>query len=109
VVYVTGSDLSSFSEIKNNMWDTPSPYSYAHGGAFYVWPSWSDSRGYLTIQQWDAYSQVSGDQMQTITVDSRNAPEGGLDSVSSVPGVFTDFHGQPRSINGSTTVGAVAA
>jgi hypothetical protein len=109
VVYVTGSDLSSFREIKGNMWDTPSPYSYAHGGAFYVWPNWSDSRGYLTIQQWDAYSQVSGDQMQAITVDGRNAPQGGLDTVSSVPGVFTDFYGRARSLNGSTTVGAVAA
>jgi hypothetical protein len=109
IVYVTGSDLSSFREIKNNLWDTPTPYSYAQGGFFYVWSSWSDSRGYLTPQEWDAYSQVSGDQVQVLTLDGQNAPQGGLHTVSSVAGVLSDFYGNARSIGGLTTAGAVAA
>ncbi len=107
LVYVAGTDLSSFSEIRNNLWDTPNPLGYANGGAFYVWPSWSDSRGYLTVDKWNAYSQVSGDKMQTLTLDSRYAPQGGFGSVSSVPGVFVDFYGNARSPGQLTTAGAV--
>jgi hypothetical protein len=111
LVYVEGSDLSSFREIKGNIWDIPNTLSYAQGGYFYVWPSWSDSAGYLTPQEWDALPQVSGEQYGNISLNSQNAPITQLaaSGAKAVQGVFTDFTGAVRPSNGSWSAGAVQA
>ena len=61
IVYVEGSDLSSFREINGNVWDIPQTLSYAEGGYFYIWDSWSNKSGYRTPQEWDAFAQVGTD------------------------------------------------
>lgn len=109
LVYVTGSDLSSFTQVKGNVYQVPKPLTYANGGYFYVWSNWADARGYLTPQEWDAYSQVSGEQFASITLDARYAPQSNAASVSSVSGVFTDFYGNIRPLSGNVTAGAVQA
>ena len=110
-VYVTNTDLSSFREVKNNVWNAPKTATYAHGGYFYVWPSWSNSQGYKTPAQWDAYAQVSGERYQNVTLDSRYAPSAGSLAISGcapVHGVFTDLYGAARP-TASWSAGAVQA
>ena len=58
VVYVTGSDLSSFQRISNNVWPIPKTTGYAEGGYHYLWPNWSDPKGYQTPQEWGANAPV---------------------------------------------------
>jgi hypothetical protein len=111
LVYVVGTDLSSFREIKGNVWDIPNTVSYAQGGFFYIWPSWSDSQGYQTPQEWSAHSQVSGDLFGHISLDSHNTPLTDLaaSGISATKGVFTDFYGILRPADGSWSAGAVQA
>jgi hypothetical protein len=63
-VFVCGRDLSSFRRIENNTWPAGRPKKYAEGGAMYVWPSWSDPRGYLDEKEWAACPQVRGDRFE---------------------------------------------
>ncbi len=66
-VYVAASDLGSFSEISNNTWPAPSSFhNFAERGVMYVWPSWSDKRGYLTPEEWNAFNVVQGDRFENL-------------------------------------------
>ena len=48
-VYVADTDLSAFKRISNNVWPDPAKFdAYGQGGIHYVWPYWSDARGYQT-------------------------------------------------------------
>src|SRR5262249_25228217 len=57
-VMVSDSSLRSFNTISNNVWYTGQPLLYAEGGINYIWPTWSDSRGYQTPAEWNALPQV---------------------------------------------------
>jgi hypothetical protein len=109
-VFVLDNDLSSFSKIDGNVWPTPTIAAYAQGGINYVWPSWSNSAGYKTPAEWEAYGVVIKDYYQDTAVSSSYAP-----STSSVAanaanvwaGVFTDMNGKMRPATGKWTAGAV--
>lgn len=62
-MFVAADDLSGFSEISDNVWPTcPRRDGYAEGGVHYVWPRWSNSDGYKTEAEWEAYDQVGKDR-----------------------------------------------
>lgn len=60
-VYVADQDLSGFRTIESNTWSLGRPTSFAQGGVMYVWPSWSDRRGYLDPSEWTRNTKVNGD------------------------------------------------
>jgi len=61
IVYAQDADLSSFAEIGNNIWEKPDTTIWVTGATMYVWANWSDARGYLTADQWNAQSKVGTD------------------------------------------------
>lgn len=63
-VYVADNDLSSFKLIAGNAWSRGKPTGFAEGGAMYVWPTWSDKRGYLDPAEWAQQEKVSGDSFK---------------------------------------------
>lgn len=60
-VYVADQDLSGFRRIDSNTWSSGRPTSFAQGGVMYVWPNWSDQRGYLDPSEWSQNAKVNGD------------------------------------------------
>ncbi|MGH7214405.1 MAG: PKD domain-containing protein, partial [Tepidisphaeraceae bacterium] len=70
IIAVNDNDLSTFKDISFNVWNTPNTGSYAQGGYFYVLNYWSDPKGYLTPQEWDAHSQVHDDVYQDVILPS---------------------------------------
>jgi hypothetical protein len=63
-VYVADADLSSFRLIEGNTWSRGKPTGFAEGGAMYVWPTWSDKRGYLDPTEWAADAKVKRDSFK---------------------------------------------
>lgn len=66
-VYVGASDLASFSKISGNVWPVPTK-TPSGGGVMYVWPSWWDSRGYVSQSTWTSSSPVSGDVFGRVSI-----------------------------------------
>jgi len=59
---IAGTDLSSFSEISNNIWPA-APASAKQPGDNYLYPTLNvGTRGYVPNSQWAQYSQVQGEQ-----------------------------------------------
>jgi len=58
-VYVNDRTNNSFTTITRNTWTTGKPLPFANGGVMYVWPKWSDPRGYLTPAAWNALPNVT--------------------------------------------------
>jgi PKD repeat protein len=108
-VLVYESSLAGFDFIGNNVWAAASPTEYAQGGMNYVWPTWSNSEGYKTPSEWNAYGVVGTDYFSDVSIS------GTKPSTSSVAanagkwfaGVFTDINGKTRPSSGSWTAGAV--
>jgi PKD repeat protein len=100
VMYVGASDLSSFASIAGNIWQSPVKSPGSSGAAMYVWPSWWDSRGYLTPTQWLAKGPtVRGDVFSAVSMaDSSYAVTAALTATS---GAITPTY--------STTVNGVTA
>jgi len=64
-VYVEATDLSSFAQVSGNIWPRSAvTLPFARGGLFYIWPSWADQRGYLTLDAWNAMPQVGMDRAE---------------------------------------------
>jgi PKD repeat protein len=110
-VFVYDNDLSSFNKITGNVWPTPTIGAYAEGGINYVWPTWSDSRGYKTQSEWESYAQVGKDYYSDVSFNSTTYAPSSSSVAANVgivwAGVFTDMNGKLRSNNGSWTAGAV--
>jgi PKD repeat protein len=109
-VYVSDTDLSAFKEISHNVWPVPVRFDkYAEGGLNYVWPYWSDSRGYQTYAEWDKWGVVSDERYDNSSLDGDLRPRKGTVAATAgeaIKGVYTDFFGRTRS--GSTwSAGAV--
>lgn len=110
-VYVAGTNLEMFKEISNNVWPKPVSYNkYGQGGIHYIWPKWSDSRGFQTPAEWDAFAQVKDEEYENTRTSAGLMPlRGTIASTAgdAVKGVFTDFYGRTRPLNGRVTAGAV--
>ena len=110
-VYVADTDLSAFKEISNNVWPVPERFdAYGQGGIHYVWPYWSDARGYQTYAEWDKWAVVSDEKYDNSSLDSDLRPRRGTVASTAgekVKGVFTDFFGRTRPSSGSWSAGAV--
>lgn len=65
VIYVEDTDLSTFKQIRNNLWPIPKTIPYAQGGYFYVWPKWSDPKGFRTPDAWRALGAKDDDYENT--------------------------------------------
>lgn len=63
-VYVNDESLRSFRVISGNVWSAGKPRPYAQGGSMYVWPKWSDERGYLDAKEWSSQPQVKNDRFE---------------------------------------------
>jgi hypothetical protein len=68
-VYVSADNLAWFSEIAGNVWPFAKPTAYAQRGVNYVWPSWSDQKGYLDPDEWTAMQPVKGDRFIDLPLD----------------------------------------
>ncbi len=68
VIYVADSDLSSFATIEGNIWTPPNKSFWVANCAVYIWPSWSDARGYQTASQWLSQAKVDGDVFSKVTI-----------------------------------------
>ena len=113
-IYVADSDLGSFKKISNNVWSVGGILAYAQGGVNYIWPSWSDSRGYQTPTEWNNLSQVGSDSFPSVSSlslsSSTFAPSSSsvaANAGAAAAGVFVDFDGDPRPTSGSISAGAV--
>lgn len=60
-VVITGTDLTGLRFTGNRWPDAGRRNGWVKDTLFYVWPTWSDKRGYLTLTQWNALPQVTGD------------------------------------------------
>ncbi|HMO25479.1 MAG TPA: right-handed parallel beta-helix repeat-containing protein, partial [Tepidisphaeraceae bacterium] len=74
VIYVEAETLGSFREISNNIWPIGQPTNFAEGGSMYVWPKWSDRRGYLDAAEWNAMEVVRNDRFETLPLDAPIPP-----------------------------------
>ena len=84
--------------------------AYGQGGIHYVWPYWSDARGYQTEAEWDRFAVVSDESYDNSSLDGDLRPRGGTvasDAAAVVKGVFTDFFGRTRPTGGGWSAGAV--
>jgi PKD repeat protein len=112
-VFVEGPNLGLFGEVSHNVWPEPVSYDrFGEGGIQYVWPIWSDPRGYLSPREWDALRNVSDERYAAVALSEnftpRNGGGGGAQGAAEpVAGVFTDFLGNPRPASGAWTAGAV--
>ena len=110
-VFVYDNDLSSFDKITGNVWPLPTIDKYAEGGINYVWPIWSNSAGYKTPAEWEAYGQVDKDYYADVGFNSATfAPLAGSVAANAGivwKGVFADMNGKIRSNSGGWTAGAV--
>ena len=110
-VYVEAPNLNVFREISNNVWPKPVSYNkYGQGGIHYVWPTWSASAGFKDPREWDAYAQVSDERYENPSLNAVLMPARGTIASSAgeaAAGVFTDFLGRTRPLNGKVTAGAV--
>ena len=70
-IFVTGPDLGSFRQIRDNTWPSGHPTAYAQGGVMYCWPKWSDARGYLDPAEWAAEKCVQGDRFKTLPLPTK--------------------------------------
>jgi hypothetical protein len=77
VVYVVGDEISEcFRDIGGNVWPKVNGLPYADGGCHYVWPKWSDSKGYRTPDEWTALG-AAGDRYENLPwVSEDNGPSG---------------------------------
>lgn len=103
-VYVSEANLSNFTQITGNVWQTPAiNLGWANGGINYVGSTWTSS-GYLTINNWNNMSVVGTDDFANTTLNSNYAPASGSVAAtadSAVAGMFNDFYGNARLTNGS--------
>lgn len=70
VIYVEAETLDSFRQISDNVWPIGQPNNFAEGGSMYVWPRWSDRRGYLDPTEWNALPTVRNDRFETLPLDA---------------------------------------
>ncbi len=109
-VFVEDTNLNDFSSIANNVWAAPrTTYGFAPWGKQYVWPYWSDVRGYYSAERWEAQAVVSNEKYSNVPVDSRTMPlRGSVATTAAQPvaGVFADLYGNARPPTG-VTAGAV--
>jgi hypothetical protein len=107
-VYVSESDLGSFSKITNNVWANATPLGYAEGGQNYVYSYWSNSAGYKTPTEWNSYGQVGTDYFEDTSTSSLKPTSGhAVNSGIVWAGVFVDKNGALRSPSGSWAIGAL--
>jgi hypothetical protein len=113
-IFVSSSDLSSFTKITNNVWAVGGILNYAQGGINYVWPMWSNSTGYRTPSEWNNMPQVGTDSFPSVSQvglsSSTFAPSSSgaaAEAGTAEPGVFTDINGTAASISGAVSAGAV--
>jgi hypothetical protein len=67
-VYVPNNNMSDFTQINNNIWPLPSNLTgYVAGGINYIGTS-PLGNGYMTPAQWNAQSNVGGDQFTNVTL-----------------------------------------
>jgi hypothetical protein len=98
VVYVHGRDLASIEACEGNVWPACKPQEFARGGVFYVWPSWSNAEGYLTLDKWRENAAVKDDVQIDVSVDESLKPAK-IDEVARRPapaGVHSDAIARSR-------------
>jgi hypothetical protein len=75
----------------------------------YIWPNWSDARGYQTAAEWNAHAQVGTDYFVDTSMNGWSPSSGSIAANNGigVDGVFYDYNGKPRPASGATSVGAI--
>jgi hypothetical protein len=101
VVYVGQDDLSSFRAIAGNVWPTCKPIEFARGGIFYVWPKWSDERGYLTMEKWREFAMVRDEVCESVSVDDALRPVDLKDERRRPRATTFDAFGRERNVDRS--------
>ena len=77
-VDILNKDLTGFTLISDNVWPSPTILANADGGINYV-GNGTDSSGYKTPAEWEAYSVVQHDQYMDVTLtNSYEASTGGV-------------------------------
>jgi len=110
IVFVTGTSLAAFDDVRRNVWTIPADFLWIEDGYHYVWPFWSNPNGYKTPTQWEAAPQVTNDLYETVVLDPSFAPGAASFAATHalpVAGVYTDLTGQRRAPTGAWTAGAV--
>lgn len=112
-IYSNSNTLSNFNSIADNVWPSPAEFhGYAPGGIHYVWPNWSDARGYLDASEWEAQAVVTDDKFAFTPVDANLVPYATSVAATAgraVAGVALDFYGHARALSGAVSAGAVQA
>lgn len=106
---------AQFKEISGNVWSTEKPNSYAEGGYFYVWPTWSDKSGYLTPAEWASWGASLGTNTDrfptgTLSINTTTGIVTGLPTgvTKIVKGVFDDLNDKLRLFSTTQiTAGAI--
>lgn len=74
VAYVGQADLSGFRQVACNVWPVCKPQEYARGGIFYIWPNWSDERGYQSLESWRQFPVVRDETQADVKLDEALRP-----------------------------------
>jgi PKD repeat protein len=96
VAYVGQSDLSGYRAVQGNVWPVCKPQEYARGGSFYVWPSWSDERGYRTLSAWLGLPPVRDEIQTDVKLDDALRPARMPAEWRRPRAALVDTFGQPR-------------
>ena len=109
-VYVSESNLSSFSFITGNVWQQPIFYAWARGGINFIGTSYI-SAGYQTASAWNSYANVGTDYFSTTPLNAGSyiPKAGSLASTAATPvvGNFSNIYGTARATTGTWAAGAV--
>ncbi|HWB20996.1 MAG TPA: PKD domain-containing protein [Phycisphaerales bacterium] len=108
-MWVQDSGLGVFSSISRNVWAIPQSTPWVANARHYVWPYWSEAAGYKTESQWAAYSVVSNEKYENVTLNSQYLPPSSSSAATwarKVNGVITDMYGNFRPSSGNWTAGA---
>ena len=99
--------LSSTS-IADNLWPMAAGQEWCENGVHYLLSHWSSKEGCQSESDWEAHPQVAGDEYWNVVLDDDFRPmTEHADIVRRLPGVITDFYGNPRPDAEPWTAGAV--
>ncbi|MDB5328531.1 MAG: hypothetical protein JWM57_4100, partial [Phycisphaerales bacterium] len=117
VYAVDMSAFNSFTSITNNIWAIPANYptwlaSHTTGKVFaLIGVDQANTNNYYNIDRWNALSQVGTDTEANVSLNGSYTPTSILSVVATAAknyaGVFGDFSGDPRSLTGTWSIGAV--
>jgi hypothetical protein len=82
-VYVGMNNLSAFRQISGNIWPDAQGLKLTNGGVNYIGASWGQNNAYQSVESWENYDVVQGDQFINVDEKSLDSLKIGPDTAGS--------------------------